>query len=208
MALGLLVTFGIADYVWQTPSIFHAILGNNYIFYSLLILQLATIFIFRSTYRNSGFLLAFLMYFTYSALAGLTLSVFFYIYQLNSVIYILSGTTFAFVCLSIFGYFTNIDLKSVGTFCLAGLCGLIGFYLSVILFRIFFDIYLTDINNILINIFGVIIFSGLTAYDVQVIKRKIPDQISLTESINYALLLYLDFLNLFLKLLQLFGKQR
>ena len=150
-----------------------------------------------------------LIYLAYAALTGLTLSVIFLIYTQDSIEQVFMITSFAFAGLSAFGYFTKRDLGPIGTFCTMGLFGLVGFSLI----SLFFPSLMTSQVSYVYSLAGVLIFSGLTAYDTQKIKasnilgNEGTDE-DHKETIFGALTLYLDFINLFMMLLRLMGGRR
>ncbi|MAF77671.1 MAG: hypothetical protein CME60_05865, partial [Halobacteriovoraceae bacterium] len=150
-----------------------------------------------------------LLYLLYSALNGVTLAVIFLIYTQESIFSVFLTTAIAFGGLSAFGYLTKKDLGPIGTFCTMGLWGLVGFGLLSFIFPSLMGARTSWVYNIV----GLIVFSGLTAYDTQKIKSMGRDLREGSEegqkmTIIGALKLYLDFINLFLFLLRLMGGKR
>ena len=149
------------------------------------------------------------IYLGYAALVGVTFSVLFLVYTRDSIAHVFLLTAGGFAGLSGFGYVTKRDLGPVGSFCMMGLFGMIGFGLV----SIFFPSVMTETASKVYGIVGVVVFAGLTAYDTQKIKamNMIGNEGTAEdhkEAIYGALRLYLDFINLFLSLLRLFGKRR
>mgnify|MGYP000408299881 CR=1 FL=1 len=150
-----------------------------------------------------------LVYLIYAALTGLTFSVIFLVYTQESIASVFGLTAFAFAGLSGFGYFTKRDLGPIGSFCMMGLFGMIGFALL----SIFMPSLMGGVSGQVYSAIGVLVFAGLTAYDTQKIKSlnilgnegTAEDH---KETIFGALTLYLDFINLFMMLLRLTGKRR
>jgi hypothetical protein len=142
-------------------------------------------------------------------LTGLTLSSIFLLYTGSSIAQVFGVTAFGFAGLSGFGFVTKRDLGPVGSFCMMGLFGMVGFGLL----SIFFPSLMTAGASFVFSIVGIIVFAGLTAYDTQRIKAMNTPGMEGTDAgrktaIFGALTLYLDFINLFLSLLRLTGRRR
>lgn len=158
-------------------------------------------------YKLSSFTAKALFIF-YAALSGVTFSVILYSYNLASIIYVFAYTAISFGALAAYGYFTKSDLSGLGGYLFAGVIGIMvaslinGFFLH------------SNAMDYLISYAGVVIFLGLTAFDMQKIKRKLKDlAYSDKETIDKyaiygALSLYLDFINLFIFLLRILGKRK
>jgi FtsH-binding integral membrane protein len=209
MTIGILLTSLISYYVSRSPELINIIIMNKIVFYGLIIAQLGAVFYLSIRIKKMSAVMATIIYLAYAALTGLTLSVIFLIYTQDSIEQVFMITSFAFAGLSAFGYFTKRDLGPIGTFCTMGLFGLVGF--SII--SLFFPSLMTGQVSYIYSIAGVIIFSGLTAYDTQKIKASniIGNEGTAEdhkETIFGALTLYLDFINLFLMLLRLMGGRR
>lgn len=209
MCIGILITFGISYYVSITPSLIQTILMNKILFYGLIIAELGAVIYLSAMVNKISAMSATMVYIIYSALTGLTMSVIFLVYTKESIQSAFILTSFSFAGLSIFGYMTKKDLGPIGTFCHMGLWGLIGFgFISL-----FFPSMMTSTASKVYGIAGVIIFSGLTAYDTQKIKNmniigNEGSEEDHKETIMGALTLYLDFINLFLHILRLMGNRR
>ncbi len=137
------------------------------------------------------------------------LSSIFLVYTGSSIAEVFGVTAFGFAGLSGVGYVTKRDLGPVGSFCMMGLFGLIGFGLL----SMFFPSLMTGGGSFVFSIVGIIVFAGLTAYDTQKIKGMNAPGNEGTDAgrkkaIFGALTLYLDFINLFLSLLRLTGRRR
>jgi FtsH-binding integral membrane protein len=142
----------------------------------------------------------------YSIVSGLTLSVIFLVYTIASIIATFFITAGVFGAMSAYGYFTKRDLTTMGNLLIMALLGLI--IASVV--NLF---YFNSLLDWVITYAGVVIFVGLTAYDTQKIKNgniigNAGTDEDKKEAIMGALTLYLDFINLFLKLLRIFGKKK
>jgi FtsH-binding integral membrane protein len=209
MAFGLCLTGLVAWNVSADPALVRTIFGNRLLFWGLIIAQLGTVFALSWLINRISGLTATLIYILYAALTGLTLSSIFLVYTSSSIAEAFGVTAFGFVGLSGFGYVTKRDLGPVGSFCIMGLFGLVGFgLLSVI-----FPALMTEGANFVFSIVGIIVFAGLAAYDTQKIKAMNAGGDEQTDAgrkqaIFGALTLYLDFINLFLSLLRLTGRRR
>jgi FtsH-binding integral membrane protein len=146
-----------------------------------------------------------LLFWAFAAVMGMSLSTIFLVYTQGSIAQAFFSTAVAFLGLSLFGYTTKKDLSGMGVFLLMGLFGLIG----ATLLNVFF--FKSGGFDLVISIVGVLIFAGLTAFDTQMIKNQYA-QVAGTEFagkavIMAALNLYLDFINMFLFLLRIFGNR-
>jgi FtsH-binding integral membrane protein len=209
MTAGLCLTGAVAWDVSGNPQLVQTIFGNPPLLWGLIIAQLgAVVALSWLNNRISGFI-ATLLYFVYAALTGLTLSSIFLIYTGSSIAEVFGITAFGFAGLSAFGFVTKRDLGPVGSFCMMGLFGLVGFGLLSMLF----PRLMSAGASFVFSIVGIIVFAGLTAYDTQKIKRMNTAGNEGTDAgrkaaIFGALMLYLDFINLFLSLLRLMGRRR
>ncbi|MCU0359674.1 MAG: Bax inhibitor-1/YccA family protein [Bacteroidia bacterium] len=145
------------------------------------------------------------LFIAYAIINGISFSFIFYVYSIGSIVKVFLSTTALFTVMAIAGYTTKTDLSKLGTLLKIGLIGI------VIAMLINFFMQSARVDYI-ISILGVIIFTGLTAYDVQKIKalgyQAEGSTLSSKLGIMGALTLYLDFINLFLFLLRLFGGKR
>jgi len=145
------------------------------------------------------------LFIAYAIINGISFSFIFYVYSIGSIVKVFLSTSALFAVMAIAGYTTKTDLSKLGTLLKIGLVGI------VIAMLINFFMHSAQVDYI-ISILGVIIFTGLTAYDVQKIKalgyQAEGSTLSSKLGIMGALTLYLDFINLFLFLLRLFGGKR
>lgn len=209
MTVGVALTAAVAYGIAQNPEIAMKIVMNRVLFYGLLIAQVGMVIVLSAAQRKLNAYAATAIYLVYAALVGVTMSVIFLVYTQSSIMHVFAITAAGFAGLSAFGYITKRDLGPVGSFCMMGLFGMVGF--AVV--SIFFPSVMTETMSKVYGIVGVIVFSGLTAYDTQKIKAMnvIGNEGTAEdhkEAIYGALKLYLDFINLFLSLLRLFGKRR
>lgn len=206
MALGLFVTAFAAYIVASSATLTQLILGNRFVFYGLLILELGLVIVISRALPKLSTQAAGILFLVYALINGLTFSAIFLVYQLGSIGVVFATTAGMFAAISLYGYTTKKDLTGLGSFMFMALIGLI----IASLINLFF---VNDTVSLVLSYLGVIIFTGLTAYDTQKIK-----QLSVTAggalgagekvAIMGALMLYLDFINLFLDLLRIMGRRR
>ncbi len=209
MMAGLCVTGLVAWNVAGNPELVATIFDNRILFWGLLIAQLGAVFVLSGMMNKLSGVAAGAIYFAYAALTGLTFSSIFLRYTDASVAGVFGVTAFGFAGLSAFGYATKRDLGPVASFCMMGLFGMVGFAVL----SMFFPSVMGEGASFIYAIVGIIVFAGLTAYDTQKIKamNAFGDEgtdLGRKKAIYGALRLYLDFINLFLSLLRLFGRRR
>lgn len=205
MTGGLALTGAVAWVVANSPALLQLIFGNQLIFWGLLIAEVVLVLVLSVRIEKMRFTTAALMFVLYSALNGLTLSSIFLLYELGSIGEIFFVTAGAFAVLAFIGTVTKRDLSGLGTFLIIALAGLI--IASVV------GLILGRPESIWISVIGVVIFAGLTVYDAQQIRTMMLNQETVNEgnmkiALMGALSLYLDFINLLLRLLSLFGKRK
>ncbi len=207
MTFGLGATGLTSLVVFHSPGLMRAIFGNGAgVFYGLLLAELVMVWTFASLARRMTAIGAAALFYVYAIMNGLTMSVIFLRYTEGSIASTFFVTAATFAGMSGYGYLTKRDLTSVGSFMIMGLWGLI--IASVV------NLFLgSPMIYWMTTCFGVLIFVGLTAYDTQKIKQmnvigNAGTEEDHKEAIHGALILYLDFINLLLYLLQLFGKKR
>ena len=208
MAVGLFLTGVVSLYVASSETIMRFIFGNSMVFFILILAELGLVFSISGMINKISAGTATSLFVLYSALNGVTLSFIFLAYTSTSIastFFICGGT---FVACSIYGWTTKKDLTSIGGFLMMGLIGIIIASLVNIFIR-------SSAMNMIISYIGVIVFVGLTAYDTQKLKNMaITQPAGADESVVRkgailgALSLYLDFINLFLMLLRIFGQSR
>lgn len=205
MTLALAITGLVAVATAMNPSIMAAISGSP-VFLVVIIAQLVVVLVLSAVMPKLNAGVATGLFIIYSALTGLTFSMLFLIYTATSIgqVFFITAGTFGLV--SAYGYITRRDLTSIGNLAFMALIGLIlGMIVNIFLASSALDWILT--------ILGVIIFVGLIAYDTQRIKRMAAGigedgEASRKAAVFGALALYLDFINLFLRLLRIFGRRR
>lgn len=200
MFIGLAITFGVGYYVSLNENMLYNVFSKYYIFF--IIAELIVVIVLSARIRKLQPLTAKILFCAYSFLTGLTFSSVFVVYNLTSIVYVFGITSLIFLVFALIGYFTKIDLSKLGTYLFMILVGVI--ICSII--NIFVGSETFDLG---ISIVCLIVFIAYIAYDIQVIKKNmylIPNEENL--AIYGALQLYLDFINIFLRLLQFFGNRR
>jgi len=208
MGVGLALTGIVALYVSSNETMIRLIFGNPLIFFVLIIAELGMVFALAGAVNRMSAGTATSLFVIYSALNGVTLSFIFLAYTRTSIVstfFICAGT---FVACSIYGWTTQKDLTSWSGFLTMGLIGII----IASLVNMFVQ---SSAMGMIISYIGVIVFVGLTAYDTQKLKNMALTQPAGVDgavvrkgAILGALSLYLDFINLFLMLLRIFGSSR
>ena len=206
MFIGLILSGVTAYWVAANENLYKFILLNSLVFYSLLIGQLLLVIFLKSLIKKISANAAMFIFLFYCFVLGLTLSVIFLVFEISSIGMIFFITAGMFGAMSLYGYYTGKDLTGMGQLLMMALFGII-----IAMFTNFF--FNNNTLDYIISFISVIIFTGLTAYDVQKLKRiSIAGEVTGSEgaknSIIGALELYLDFVNLFLSLLRLFGKKK
>ncbi len=181
------------------------IFGSRFMFFGLIIAELALVWYVSARIQSLSFTTATGLFMLYSFINGLTLSVIFLAYTTTSIASTFFVTAGTFGAMSLYGYFTKKDLTSLGNLLFMLLIGLI---IATVV-----NIFWANSTLYWITTYaGIFIFVGLTAYDTQKIKRLLSGQEITEESQKMALLgalsLYLDFINLFLYLLRIFGDRK
>lgn len=206
MFIGLIITAVTAFVTANSPTILATILTNNVYWIGLLIAELVLVIVLTARIHKMSKTAAIVSFLLYSVINGLTLSTIFLVYTMSSIYSVFFITAGMFGGMALYGYTTKKDLTKIGSILLMALLG-------IILASIVNIFWLNDTFSFIVSVAGVIVFVGLTAYDVQKIKvmaGQIGNESDFVEkfAISGALTLYLDFINLFLKLLSIFGKSR
>lgn len=208
MAIGLGLTGLVAFYVSNSKYLTQMVFGNQLLFFALIIGELVLVFTIAARVHKMQASTATGLFVLYAGLNGATLSFVFLVYtrtSITSVFFICAAT---FITCSIYGMTTKRDLTSLGGFMMMGLIGII--IASVV------NIFVRSTQmSLIISYIGVLVFVGLTAYDTQKLKTMALTAPEVSEegtvrknAILGALALYLDFVNLFLMLLRIFGSTR
>jgi FtsH-binding integral membrane protein len=208
MGIGLVLTGFVAYYVSTSESMIRLVFGNPLVLIVLIIAELGLVFAIAGMVNRMSAGTATALFVIYSGLNGVTLSSIFMVYVQSSIVstfFICGGT---FIACSLYGWTTKKDLTSLGGFMMMGLIGII----IASLVNMFIQ---SSSMSMIISYIGVFVFVGLTAYDTQKIKNMAMTQPANLDgavvrkgAILGALSLYLDFINLFLMLLSIFGQRR
>jgi FtsH-binding integral membrane protein len=206
MCLALIITGGVAMYTASSEAMMQMVFGNRYVFFGLILLEFVAVGVLVGLINRMTSSVATVIFIVYSVFNGLTLSAIFTLYTSESIASTFFITAGTFGAMSFYGYVTKTDLSRWGNLFFMALIGLViasvvnWFMQSTVLYWI-------------TTCAGVLIFTGLTAYDTQKIKNtniignEGSDQ-DHKEAIMGALTLYLDFINLFLYLLRIFGRRK
>lgn len=206
MSIGLLLTAFVSYFVANSPAMLSLVLGNPFIYFGLFIGELFLVGYLSARIDKMSLQTAQHLFVGYSVLNGLTLSFIFIAYTKASLASAFFTTAGMFGAMSIYGFTTKKDLTAWGGFLFMGLIGII--IASIV------NIFVKSSQfGLMISIIGVFIFVGLTAYDTQRIKRMVNSDVydedtTKKKAILGALILYLDFINLFLFLLRLMGNRK
>ena len=206
MAFALVITGITSLYVIQNESIVNLVFGNRLVFFGLIIGELLLVGALSKMVNRVSATTAMAMFIGYSVMNGVTISFIFFVYTMGSIASTFFITAATFAAMSAIGYFTKKDLTSLGNILTMALIGLI--IASIV------NIFLkSDMLYWIATYAGVLIFTGLTAYDTQKLKEmniigNAGTDEDKKEAIMGALTLYLDFINLFLFLLRIFGGRK
>ena len=206
MTLALVLT-GITAYgVASSPGLMMTIFQTPAIMWGLIIAELAIVIAISAAINRLSLTTATLLFVLYSVLNGATFSLIFAVYTMSSIANVFFITAGTFGVMAAYGYFTKRDLSSWGRLLLMALIGLI--------IATLVNVFLVKSSgfDLILSYAGVLIFVGLTAYDTQKIKQMLAMQTDMGEGAQKvallgALSLYLDFINLFLYLLRIFGRR-
>lgn len=206
MTLAMVIT-GITSYgVATSPALIEMIFTNRILFWGLIIAEFGLVFGISGMLHRISLVTGTLMFIAYSIINGALLSSIFLLYTMDSIGQVFFITAGTFGAMALLGYTTKTDLSSVGRILFMALIGLV----IATVVNVF--VGSTGLQTI-ISYVGVLIFVGLTAYDTQKIKYMLAEQSDAGEGAQKiallgALTLYLDFVNLFIYLLRIFGNRK
>ena len=206
MSMALIITGLMAFKVTTSPELISFIFGQQYVFMGMLIVELILVGVLVGAVRKMSAMMATLIFILYSLLNGLTLSCIFFAFTTESIATVFFITAGTFAAMSLYGFFTKKDLTTIGNIAIMALFGLI----IASLVNMFLK---SEMLYWISSYVGVLIFVGLIAYDTQKLKKlnvigNEGTEDDKKEAIIGALTLYLDFINLFLFLLRIFGRRR
>ncbi len=206
MSLGLMMTGFVAMWLAVHPHVVIQLMRNSLLFFTLVIVQFGIVIALSSAIGRMGAGTATFWFGVYALLNGVIFSSIFLVYTAVSIASTFFVTAGTFAAFSLYGYSTKKDLGAIGGYLTMALIGLVLASLVNLFFHNSFFYWVSTYA-------GVLIFVGLTAYDTQRLKRLHQQGFQSGEALQKtallgALILYLDFINLFLFLLRLFGRQR
>ncbi len=205
MALGVFLSFAVSIVVALSPALVNFIIGSNIAFFVCVAVELGLVIYLSARIQKISSERALFFFTLYSLVSGLTLSVIFFAFNTVSIIAIFFSAVVVFLALGLYGKKTSKDLTKVGRIARFGLFGLI----IALVANLFIGSGWLDL---VLSWVGVAVFTALTAYDVQKIKQiaatVVTEEDRKKASIIGALRLYLDFINLFLSLLRIFGRRK
>ena len=204
MCTGLAITATTAWFIARSPTLVGAIAANRFLFWALMIAQLGIVFVLAARVERLAASTAAFLFILYSALTGVTISFVLLVYTGESVATTFFITAGMFGALAAYGTVTQRSLAGLGHFLFMGLIG-------VVLASIVGMFWHSDGLQFVLSFIGVIVFTGLAAYDAQRLKAmalEAPEGQIGSYAIVGALVLYLDFINLFLFLLRFTGDRR
>ena len=204
MCVGLAITALTASYIASSPSIVTAIATNRLLFWAIVIAQFGIVIALSARVQKLASSTASLLFISYSALTGLTISFVLLAYTGESVASTFVVTAGMFGGLAVYGTVTRRSLAGMGQFLFMGLIG-------IVIASVVGMFWHNDGLQFIVSCIGVIVFTGLAAYDAQRLKAmalSMPEGQASSYAIVGALSLYLDFINLFLFLLRFMGNRR
>lgn len=207
MGLGLLVTFITAFIISRSDVLFTLVAGSRFNVIILALIEIGIVFYLTSRIGEMSVSSAKMWFMVYSVVNGLTFSVFFMAYTLSSIYVVFLTASVMFIVFGLIGINVRKDLSGIGSFLIMGVIGL----LAASIINMFLNL---PGLYFMISVIGVLIFCGLTAYDMQKVKNIHYEAYSYSQEVvdKYtvvaALTLYLDFINIFIYLLRILGKRR
>ncbi|MBQ9627618.1 MAG: Bax inhibitor-1/YccA family protein [Treponema sp.] len=206
MTLALFLTAAVAWYASQSDQIMGFLYSNRGLpFYGLIVAELVLVIALSAFIHKMNSFAALFFFVLYSVINGLTFSSIFIVYQIGSVFHVFLTSALMFAAMSVYGMFTKSDLTSAGRYLMMALIGILIAGLVNMFLR-------SSALGWLTSLLGVGIFIGLTAYDTQRLMRigvkNDGSEKFQKMAVIGALELYLDFINIFIKMLALFGKRK
>ena len=206
MAAALSITGLVAYFLSQSQDFWLFLANNTSMIWVVLIAQIVLVIWLSARFTRMSMTTATLLFILYSAMMGVTMSTIFMVYTMSSIASVFFITAGMFLVMSLLGYFTRMDLTRLGSVLFMALIGVI----IASLVNIFLK---SEMLYWVVSYVAVVVFVGLTAYDTQKIKQMLVeygevDEMGYKLALFGALTLYLDFINLFLYLLRIFGDRR
>jgi FtsH-binding integral membrane protein len=200
MSIAVIISMLVSYYVGTTPELLQFFF-TGVLKWIVIFAPLVAIFAISFAMEKVNKQGAQLMLFGFSALMGLSFATIFAVFTMGSIVSAFMGAAILFAVMSGYGYFTKRSLDSVGKFMFVGL-------IAIILASIVNIFIGSSVMQMVISALAIIIFLGLTAYDTQKIREEVSYETNGVAEVRGALTLYMDFINLFLNLLNLFGDRK
>jgi FtsH-binding integral membrane protein len=200
MSIAVIISMLVSYYVGTTPELLQFFF-TGVLKWIVIFAPLVAIFAISFAMEKVDKQGAQLMLFGFSALMGLSFAMIFAVFTMGSIVSAFMGAAILFAVMSGYGYFTKRSLDSLGKFMFVGLIAII--IASIV--NIFIG---SSVMQMVISALAIIIFLGLTAYDTQKIREEVSYETNGVAEVRGALTLYMDFINLFLNLLNLFGDRK
>lgn len=205
MFIGMLISAFVALGIASSPAAMKIIYGNPIVYWGMFIAMFVMAISLQTRVQKMSTTTCLVLFCIFAALMGASLSSIFWVYNIGTITYTFFITAGVFGAMSVYGYFTKANLAKYSTFFVMALIGL---FIAMIV-----NIFVASSTlDWIISIVGVLLFTGLTAWDTQQIKQiaatNLAPQLSDKLATIGALSLYLDFINLFLFLLRIFGGSR
>jgi len=197
MFIGLLVTFVTGFVICLNKDALMLTLSGFYII-AIIVELILVIVLSRNIFKMKA-ATAKIMFIIYAMVSGFTFASIFVVYEMSSIIFVFALAAIMFLIMALFGYYTNIDLSKFSSYLIFG-------FIGVIIASLVNVFWINDTFTTIICIISILVFLGFTAWDIQKIKRLNINNDN--AAIYGALELYLDFINIFLDLLRLFGRER
>jgi len=205
MTLALVITGFTAYAVAATPNLQQLVFANTWVLWGLIIAEVGLVIAINAAINKLSLAMATLLFISYSVINGATLSVIFVAYSIGTISKVFFITAGTFAVMAFIGYVTKTDLSKMGKILFMALIGII---IATVV-----NIFVKSSGlDMILSYVGVLVFVGLTAYDTQKIKQMLWQAGNVSENSQKvallgALSLYLDFINLFLYLLRIFGRR-
>lgn len=201
--IGLMVCFGVSYYSTLSESIFMGIYGSfhGYAYIIFLVAELVIAFAFHLMIRKLNPIVAKILYLLYCGLTGLSLTGIFIVYTASSICFIFLVTAILFGIFALIGKYTKIDLSKYGIYLFVAL-------IAIIVLEIINVFLMNNTLNMLLSIITIVVFCGYIAYDINHAMNDYFLSDEENKGIYIAFQLFLDFINIFIELLRLFGKSK
>jgi len=201
MSIAVMISMIVSYFVGTTPELLQLFFTGITKWLVIFAPLLAIFGISAVLANNPSKLVAQMCLYGFAGLMGLSFSMIFAVFAMGSIVSAFMGAAILFAVMSGYGYFTKKNLDGLGQFMIVGLIAII--IASIV--NIFIG---STVMQMVISALAIIIFLGLTAYDTQKIREELSMEVGAAVEIRGALTLYMDFINLFLNLLQLFGDRK